>query len=85
MRQGLLIGCPEEIVLRLDYIDNKKFGDILKRYVNSSYDKYLKKYYERVNKYIILIIEFSLNQFNSLCYYVRSLNKEKTLYKLFCT
>ena len=43
MRQGLKIGCPEEIAWRLNYIDNKKFRDIVKNYVNSPYGNYLKK------------------------------------------
>ncbi len=43
MRQGLKIGCPEEIAWRLSYIDNKKFGDIARKYTNSPYGKYLKK------------------------------------------
>ena len=43
MRQGLKIGCPEEIAWRLNYIDNKKFGEIIKKYVNSPYGNYLKK------------------------------------------
>ena len=43
MRQGLKIGCPEEIAWRLNYIDNKKFRDIVKKYVNSPYGNYLKK------------------------------------------
>ena len=43
MRQGLKIGCPEEIAWRLNYIDDKKFGDIVKKYVNSPYGKIPKK------------------------------------------
>ena len=43
MRQGLKIGCPEEIAWRLNYIDNKQFGDIAKKYIKSPYGKYLKK------------------------------------------
>ena len=43
MRQGLKIGCPEEIAWRLNYIDEKKFGDIARRYVNSPYGYYLMK------------------------------------------
>ena len=43
MRQGLKIGCPEEIAWRLNYINNKKFEDIAKKYVNSPYGNYLKK------------------------------------------
>ena len=43
MRQGLKIGCPEEIAWRLNYIDEKKFGDIARSYVNSPYGYYLKK------------------------------------------
>ena len=43
MRQGLKIGCPEEIAWRLNYIDDSKFGDIAKKYANSPYGDYLKK------------------------------------------
>ncbi len=43
MRQGLKIGCPEEIAWRLNYIDDKKFGDISNKYDNSPYGNYLKK------------------------------------------
>ena len=51
MRQGLKIGCPEEIAWRLRYIDEKKFEDIARSYVNSPYGHYLKKILkERVNK-----------------------------------
>ena len=43
MRQGLKIGCPEEIAWRLNYINNKKFEDIAKKYIKSPYGNYLKK------------------------------------------
>lgn len=43
MRQGLKIGCPEEIAWRLNYIDDKKFDDISNKYDNSPYGDYLKK------------------------------------------
>ena len=43
MRQGLKIGCPEEIAWRLNYIDDKKFGDIARKYLKSPYGEYLKK------------------------------------------
>ncbi len=43
MRQGLKIGCPEEIAWRLNYINDKKFGDIANKYANSPYGDYLKK------------------------------------------
>ena len=43
MRQGLKIGCPEEIAWRLHYIDDKKFGDISRKYANSPYGDYLQK------------------------------------------
>ena len=43
MRQGLKIGCPEEIAWRLNYINDKQFGDIAKKYVTSPYGNYLKK------------------------------------------
>ncbi len=43
MRQGLKIGCPEEVAWRLNYIDDKEFGDIANKYINSPYGNYLKK------------------------------------------
>ena len=43
MRQGLKIGCPEEIAWRLNYIDDKKLDDIANKYANSPYGDYLKK------------------------------------------
>ena len=43
MRQGLKIGCPEEIAWRLNYIDDQKFVNIARKYVNSPYGNYLKK------------------------------------------
>ena len=43
MRQGLKIGCPEEIAWRLNYIDHRKFSNIAKKYVHSPYGKYLRK------------------------------------------
>ncbi|MCR8538753.1 MAG: glucose-1-phosphate thymidylyltransferase RfbA [Prochlorococcus marinus CUG1439] len=43
MRQGLKIGCPEEIAWRLNYIDDRKFGDISRKYIKSPYGNYLKK------------------------------------------
>jgi len=43
MRQGLKIGCPEEVAWRLNYIDDKQFGDIARKYLSSPYGDYLKK------------------------------------------
>jgi len=43
MRQGLKIGCPEEVAWRLNYIDDKELGDITKKYANNPYGNYLKK------------------------------------------
>ena len=43
MRQGLKIGCPEEIAWRYNYIDHRKFSDIVKKYVHSPYGNYLRK------------------------------------------
>ena len=43
MRQGLKIGCPEEIAWRLNYIDDKQFEDIARKYSNSPYGNYLRK------------------------------------------
>ena len=50
MRQGLKIGCPEEIAWRLRYIDDKKFRNTAIKYANSPYGNYLKKILrERIN------------------------------------
>ena len=43
MRQGLKIGCPEEIAWRLNYIDDEKYKDNAEKYINSPYGNYLKK------------------------------------------
>ena len=43
MRQGLKIGCPEEVAWRLKYIDDQKFENITSKYSNSPYGNYLKK------------------------------------------
>ena len=43
MRQGLKIGCPEEVAWRLKYIDDQKFENITSKYSNSPYGNYLQK------------------------------------------
>ncbi len=43
MRQGLKIGCPEEVAWRLKYIDDQKFENITRKYSNSPYGNYLQK------------------------------------------
>ena len=43
MRQGLKIGCPEEVAWRLNYIDDKRYTEIARKYSNSPYGNYLKK------------------------------------------
>ena len=43
MRQGLKIGCPEEIAWRLNYIDDKQYKNNAEKYINSPYGNYLKK------------------------------------------
>jgi len=43
MRQGLKIGCPEEVAWRLNYIDDKKLGEIANKYANNPYGNYLNK------------------------------------------
>jgi len=45
-RQDLKIGCPEEIVWKLNYIDDKKLKEISEKYSSSSYGKYLLKLLE---------------------------------------
>ncbi len=42
-RQGLKIGCPEEIAWRLGYINTKKLKLISKKYEKSKYGEYLLK------------------------------------------
>ena len=42
-RQGLKIGCPEEVAWRLKYIDDQKFENITSKYSNSPYGNYLQK------------------------------------------
>ena len=43
MRQGLKIGCPEEIAWRLNYISDQEFRKVANKYLNSSYGNYLNK------------------------------------------
>ena len=42
-RQGLKIGCPEEIAWRLGYIDREKLTLLSSKYQNSNYGQYLLK------------------------------------------
>ncbi len=42
-RQGLKIGCPEEISWRMGWIDNQKLKSLAKKYKKSSYGDYLLK------------------------------------------
>ena len=41
-RQGLKIGCIEEVAFRMGYIDNKQFEKIIDRTPENDYKKYLK-------------------------------------------
>ena len=41
-RQGLKISCPEEIALRMGFIDLKQFNSILSNLPNSGYVQYLR-------------------------------------------
>lgn len=45
-RQGLKIGCIEEIAYRLNYIDKAKLKNIIDSCKNTSYSKYLLKLLE---------------------------------------
>ncbi len=40
-RQGLKIGCIEEVAFRMDYIDKKQFGETIERLPANDYRKYL--------------------------------------------
>ena len=42
-RQGLKIGCPEEIAYKLNYITRANLRDLANEYKNSSYGQYLMK------------------------------------------
>ena len=42
-RQGLKIGCPEEIAYKLNYITRSNLRDLANEYKNSSYGHYLMK------------------------------------------
>ena len=44
-RQGLKFGCPEEVALRMGYIDEAKFNEIVKSLPNCSYRYYLERVY----------------------------------------
>ena len=45
-RQGLKIGCPEEIAWKLKYISDNQLEEIAKKYLSSSYGIYLMKLLE---------------------------------------
>ena len=40
-RQGLKFGCPEEVALRMGFVDEKRFEEIVKSIPNCSYRDYL--------------------------------------------
>jgi len=42
-RQGLKIGCIEEVAFRMSYIDEKQFQEIIDRLPENDYSKYLKE------------------------------------------
>ncbi len=48
-RQGLKIGCPEEVAWRLKWINNEKLEAIAKPLTNNSYGKYLMNLLEEKN------------------------------------
>ena len=43
-RQGVMIGCPEEIAFKNNWINKKQIKNNLKNYKNSDYEAYLKKF-----------------------------------------
>ena len=45
-RQGLKIGCPEEIAWKLNYINDFQLEEIAKKYISSTYGLYLMKLLE---------------------------------------
>ena len=42
-RQGLKIGCPEEVAFRLGLINTKRLADIIAKYSECNYKEYLRK------------------------------------------
>jgi glucose-1-phosphate thymidylyltransferase len=40
-RQGLMIGCPEEVAYRVGFIDREQLGRLAEAYRESSYGRYL--------------------------------------------
>lgn len=40
-RQGFMISCPEEIAFRKHFIDQDQFNDLIRKYKNPDYQKYL--------------------------------------------
>jgi glucose-1-phosphate thymidylyltransferase len=42
-RQGLKVGCPEEIAWRLGYIDDEQLAEFARKYSKNSYGQYLKQ------------------------------------------
>ena len=41
IRQGLKVGCPEEVAWRMGYIDNAALESLAQRYLNNAYGQYL--------------------------------------------
>lgn len=46
-RQGLKVGCPEEIAWRLNYINDEKLDKLAQKYIKNGYGQYLKKVLEQ--------------------------------------
>ena len=42
-RQGLKIGCPEEVAWRMGYINNKELGQIINKFPSCTYKQYLNR------------------------------------------
>jgi glucose-1-phosphate thymidylyltransferase len=42
-RQGLKIGCPEEIAFRMGFIDKEELADLAKKFDKSGYGEYLRR------------------------------------------
>ena len=48
-RQGMKIGCPEEIAWRNGWISSSHLEQLIPKFINNPYDKYLKKLLENKN------------------------------------
>ena len=47
-RQGLLIGCPEEIAYQKKFIDVDQFQELVSKYDKTAYGRYLQRLMDEI-------------------------------------